>query len=715
MVFALYIGGMAFFQTRHAWIKQLGDGVLVLFLDREQSPFNFLDFAVLDDLDRALDKVIQAADVRLLVIRSAKQANFCYGPSPTLLASWQRNDFLGWTRRGQELCNKLAEMATPSACVISGSCCDAGLELALACDHRVLVNREATVLGFPELEWGMIPCWGATQRLPHLIGLENGLQMLLTGHRFAADQAWTFGLADDLVEEASEEPPAFLANPVKRDWTAFPQGGWRERWLESNRPGRWFLFRGAERILRRRIPDEMPAQAEMLQALRTAYQNAGFSAGLNFERHAMGRIYDHPAMRHLLRLLNHREQLRQPAISASGKPRIQTIGINGSGMAGLALLLHSITKGYDVVLRAEDETALGAALTQVIQLLQAEVESGDMTTGQFQKNLGAIRGTYTWTHFDKLDMLLDTTAGSLAEKKDFYQEAEAEIPAGALIVPITGLHRAADLQHGLQRPERLVVVNLIEPWSRVSVAEIVTSPGVAPANLQRVREWAVALGKLCLQVPDRAGGVVMRVWLPALNEAGILIKEGVPIERIDKAMRRFGMTYGPCEWMDRLGLDLVAELADALRETFTGRLAFESGFSLMTEKQWLGNRTEVGFYRKKRPNADAIGLWRTHSQGEAAHPVPSLSEADALAWIQRRLVTLMMLEAIRCLQEGLVRDADDLDCALCLSGWATHRGGPLGHARQLGADVVKAQSEELAREYGPRFAPLASLRDILKR
>ncbi len=715
MVFALYIGGMAFFQAKHLWIKQLSDGVLVLFLDREQSPANFLDFAMLDDLDRALDAVTKAENVRLLVIRSAKTANFCHGPSPALLASWKKDDFLAWAQRGQQVCGKLAEMATPSACVISGSCCDAGLELALACDHRVVISREATVLGFPELEWGMNPCWGGTQRLPRLIGLDNSLQLLLAGQQLDAVEAWTLGLADDLADEAGDEPPAFLANPVKRDWSTFPRRGWRERWLESNRPGRWFLFRGAERIVRTRIPDELPAQAEMLQALRIAFQNADLTAGLDFERQAMERVADHPALHHLLRLLNHREQLRQPATAAGGKPRIQTIGINGSGMAGLALLLHSITKGYEVVLRAEDEAALGAALTQVIHLLQAEVQSGDLTAAQFQKILGAIRGTYTWTHFDKLDMLLDTTAGSLTEKQEFYRDAEKEIPAGALIVPVAGLHRAADLQRGLQRPERLVAVNLIEPWNRVSVAEIVTSPGVAPANLQRVRAWAVALGKCCLQVPDRAGGVVMRVWLPALNEAGILIKEGVPIDRIDKAMRRFGMTHGPCAWMDRLGLDHVAGLVDALRETFAGRIGFESGFSLMTEKQWLGNRTELGFYRKKKPNADAVALWRTQSQGEAPQPVPSLSEADAHLWIQRRLVTLMMLEAIRCLAEGLVTDADDLDCALCLSGWATHRGGPLGYARQLGAEAVTAQSEELAREYGPRFAPFASIGDFLKR
>jgi 3-hydroxyacyl-CoA dehydrogenase len=193
----------------------------------------------------------------------------------------------------------------------------------------------------------------------------------------------------------------------------------------------------------------------------------------------------------------------------------------------------------------------------------------------------------------------------------------------------------------------------------------------------------------------------------------------VPIERIDQAMRRFGMTHGPCEWMDRLGVDRIAALSVALQPTFAGRIQFESGFGVMAQRQLLGNKSGSGFYRrgfsKRKPNVDAVVIWRTASQGEAARPVPSLSEADSHAWIQRRLVTLMILEAIRCLEEGLAREADDLDCAMCLTGWATHRGGPIGFARQLGVEAMTARCEELAREHGTRFAPLASLHELFAR
>lgn len=713
MIFDLYIGGMAFFQTKHLRVSNLTDDVAVLVLDREQSPANLVDPSLLDDLDRALDAVVKANQHRLLVILSGKAGNFCHGPSPALLASWKKDDFHSWAERGQRVCGKLSALPIPSVCVIAGSCFDAGLEIALACDHRVVIDDPATVLGFPELEWGMIPCWGATQRLPRLIGLDNSLQMLLAGRQLDARTAWKWNLADDLSDTAGENPPLFVLNPAKRAWTSFPDRTWRQRWLEANRLGRWFLFRGGERILRTRIPERMPAPARMLEALRIAYSEQSLQPGLDFERQAMDAVAGHPTLHHLLRLLQRRERLRGPSIT-SGKTPVPLVGILGSGLAALSLILHSVTKGYNVVLRAESETTLGAALAQVVQLLQIEVKNGDMTSEEFQRILTSIRGTYTWTHFDKLDIVVDAMDGKLADKQAFYREVEQHIPAAALIVPTTLAHRIADLRQGLKTPQRVIGMRQIEPWNRGSLAEIVADPGAgaAAANAQRVRAWAIAIGKCVLPAPDTVGGVVMRVWLPALNEAGLLIKEGVPIERIDQAMRRFGMTFGPCEWMDRLGVDHIAALITAMQPTFAPRINFETGFSLMVEKGWLGNKSGAGFYRRglirRKAHREAQALWQ-QSQGERLTPVPALAQVDAHAWIQRRLVTLTLLEAIRCLDEGLVKDPDDLDCALCLTGWATHRGGPIGHARDLGAEALTARCNELVREYGQRFAPAVEL------
>jgi 3-hydroxyacyl-CoA dehydrogenase/enoyl-CoA hydratase/3-hydroxybutyryl-CoA epimerase len=206
--------------------------------------------------------------------------------------------------------------------------------------------------------------------------------------------------------------------------------------------------------------------------------------------------------------------------------------------------------------------------------------------------------------------------------------------------------------------------------------------------------------------------------MPALNEAGLLIREGVSIDRIDHAMRRFGMSHGPCEWMDRFGIDLIARTARALQPSFADRLHFESGFGLMVDNGWLGNQCERGFYqsglRKRKPNREAVQLWRTQSRGETARSTPALSDVDFQHWIQNRLGTLMVLEAIRCLEEGIVKDADDLDCAMCLTGWATHRGGPIGYALDLGAQALLSRCTLLAAEHGERYALTGDLQSVIE-
>lgn len=708
---------MAFFQSQHVWIKHLADGVATLVLDRQDSPTNFLDPAMLEDVSRAIDAMLQSGQYRLLIIRSGKTANYCHGISYRQLLTWTEKDFASWADAGQKICGKLTDLSIPSVAVIAGSCLDAGLELALACDYRVVVDRPSTSLGFPQLEWGMIPCWGGTQRLPHLIGLNNSMHMLLEGERQNARQAMRSGLADELVEDVDADPPSFLADPHKRDWAAFPGNTWREVYLESNRPGRWFLFRGAKRILRRRIPAELPAPAEILEALRQAYQNSSIQAGADFERQALERIVQHPALHHLLRLLQQREKLRPTADTPSGKNRIRHIGINGAGVLGLSLLLHGVNKGYEIVLRTQDDVALGAALTQIVHLLQDEVNRGTMSQMQYQKSLSAIRGTYTWTHFDKLDLVVDTDEqASLGDRLAFFQELEKHISASALLVSTSLTHRVADLRPALQHPERLLGLHIIEPWKSGSLAEIVVPEPVSEAAVLQLLDWTVSLGKSGLELPDRLGGLAMRIWLPALNEAGLLIQEGIAIDQIDAAMRHFGMAHGPLEWMDRIGVDQIAGIMSACQTLFVERLAFSAGFFGMVDKQWLGNRTRLGFYHhggRLKPNHEAAILWRKLDAADMAPSSTERSQADARDWIQKRLVTLTILEAVHCLEEGWMKDADELDCAMCLTGWASHRGGPIGHARQLGFEAIAAACSELTPQLGRRFAPIASLRQIL--
>jgi 3-hydroxyacyl-CoA dehydrogenase/enoyl-CoA hydratase/3-hydroxybutyryl-CoA epimerase len=709
---------MAFFQSHTLWVNHLADGVAGLVLDCPEAPTNTLNGQVLSDLEEALDRVAGAGRFELLVLRSGKPASFCHGLDLELVGSLHApDDFVALAQRGQSLCEKLARLPFPSVAVIGGACLGAGLELALACDYRVVVDRPGVALGLPQLELGLMPAWGGTWRLPRLIGLEKSVRLLLGTRRLSAREAMSWGLADDLASADDGPPPEFLAQPRKRDWKRFERHTWRQRLLEATAFGWRLLLRGAERILRERLPEGMPVQDEIVQALRLAASSSPEPA-LEHERQALGRLGASTACRNLLMLQRQRERQRQALARLAEVEHPQHIAFLGAGPTSLTLLFQAVIQGQQVLLRSRDEQHLGVALMQLLKRLEGEARRGALAPAQLNKCLSAIHGTFTWSQLDEIELVLDTTTGPLTEQRTLLYEAAAHAPDDALLACGGAAHPLAALQEGIPNPGRVAGLYFVEPLQRGSVVEVVRTAATVPETERQLVSWTAALGYVPVPVIDRPGRLVLRVLMPALNEAVLLVREGMAMERIDAALRRFGLAHGPLEYLDLLGLDVATELVQALQPLFADRLTFEGGFALMARQGWLGVQAGRGFYhyrggQKHGVHTQAERLWRQHSQGEAAHELPPLSVPDQYRMVRDRLVALMVLEAARCLQEGIVADAEALDLALCQAFWPSHHGGPLRYARQQQASVASTW-QELARLYGARFQPNAAIEAILR-
>src|SRR5438132_7176502 len=191
---------MAFFQSESLWVNQLGDEMAALILDVPARKVNVLSAQVLGELDEALERIAAAGQFRALVIRSGKQDHFCAGADlQRFTDKLSREQVVALAERGQQVFAKLAALPIPSVAVIGGTCLGGGLELALACDYRVVVDKISTQLGLPEVELGLIPAWGGTQRLPRLVGLERALQMIVGVRRLGGREARDWGLADDII------------------------------------------------------------------------------------------------------------------------------------------------------------------------------------------------------------------------------------------------------------------------------------------------------------------------------------------------------------------------------------------------------------------------------------------------------------------------------------------------------------------------------------
>ncbi len=449
----------------------------------------------------------------------------------------------------------------------------------------------------------------------------------------------------------------------------------------------------------------MPAPAEAVEALRLAYAPGAPEPGLAHERLALGRLGPGTAARHLLDFRRQRRAQQEELARLAEEPHPRRIAVLGAGPASLNVLFQAITHGQEVVVRTQNEDELGTALMQLFRRLEAEARRGALSTAQVHKCLGGIRGTYTWTNFDRIDLALE--AGDVApEAAGLLREAASHAPPGTLLACGRATDGVASLQDGLEKPERLAGLYLVEPVGSGSLAEIVRGPATTASVERRLASWAASLGYTPCYVADRPGRLVLRVLWPALNEAVLLVHEGLSIARIDTALRHFGLAHGPLEYLDLLGLDVAAQLAPLLPPSFP---AISSGITAMVQAGWLGKRTGIGFYhyrqgQRRGVHAAAETLWRTLSAEAPLQTLPAFSEADQAQLAVERVLALILLEAARSLDERVVPEEAALDLALCIAFWPPHRGGPIRFLREQQADLTQ-KWRELAQRYGPRFQP----------
>jgi 3-hydroxyacyl-CoA dehydrogenase/enoyl-CoA hydratase/3-hydroxybutyryl-CoA epimerase len=588
------------------------------------------------------------------------------------------------------------------------------LELALACDYRVVVNHPRTQLGLPEIELGLLPAWGGTQRLPRVVGLERGLQMMLGSRRLGPREALAWGLADGLADEAPEGAPPFPRAPVKRPKTGLPLDTWRQRLLESNRLGCWLLFRGTERILKDRLPDDMPAPWEAFKAVRVGLEQ-GLAAGLAQEREAIGRLATSAACRNLVGLFFRREEARKVPPADDGEPPLRKVGVVGAGTMGAGIAQLAAIRGSSVVIQEINDVALAEGILRVFALFNRAVERGILTPAEARKRLDAVHGTTDWKGFADLDLVVEAIVEDLQAKRELFRDLEKHTSPSTILATNTSSLRVQQLQDGLKHPGRVAGLHFFNPVHKMPLVEVVRSPATARRVGQSLLEWVATLGKTPALVKDGPGFLVNRILMPYLNEATLLAGEGMRVELVDRAMRRFGMPVGPLELLDQIGLDVAAHVARALAPAFGARFAPNAVFERMEERRWLGAKAGRGFYIYRRghkagPHPAAQALLESLHAGPKPEPA---GPSDLMAAARARMVGLMVNEAAACLGEHVAESADVIDLAMVLgTGWAPHRGGPLTYGRDVAyANVVKSL-RELTQKHGPRFEPCEELRRL---
>ena len=661
------------------WHPQIrDDGVVVLSLDRQDSSVNAMSQDVLLELGDLIER-IGMDPPKAVVIQSIKPAGFIAGAD---LKEFQEFDRRGTVndaiRRGQSTYQKLAELPCPTVAAIHGHCLGGGTELALACRYRVASNDASTRIGLPETQLGIFPGWGGSARLPQLVGAPAAMDMMLTGRTLSASAARGIGLVDKVVAPAVLLDTAVAlaltgtTRPFKQRATAWATNTWLARKLLAPQM--------AKQVARKAKKDHYPAPYALINTwARTG--GSPIQVRLDAERRAVVKLASTPTARNLIRIFFLTERLK----AFGGKDHgIRHVHVVGAGVMGGDIAAWSAFKGFNVTLQDREQRFIDPAMERA-QALFAKKVKDDSKRPAVAARL-------------KADLVIEAIIEDPQAKRSLYQTLEPKMKADALLTTNTSSIPLIELRDHIERPAQFAGLHYFNPVAQMPLVEIIHHDGMAPETERRLAAFCKALGKFPVPVAGTPGFLVNRVLFPYMLEAATAYAEGIPGPVIDKAAVKFGMPMGPIELLDTVGLDVAAGVGKELAPF----LGLQIPAALQTVEQG------------KRGKKDGQGIYKWEN-GRAQKPdVPANYQAPAD--LEDRLILPLLNEAVACLHDGVVADADLLDAGVMFgTGFAPFRGGPIQYIRATGADALVERLKVLQQRHGDRFAPRPGWDDAVLR
>jgi len=695
------------------------DGIAVVTLDVPNAPVNTFARSVRDEFTALLDRLERDESIRAAVVRSGKPDVWVAGADiEEFLGIETSSQAEALSRDGHALLERLEKLKTPVVAAISGACLGGGLEAALACAYRVGADTPKTVFGLPEVQLGLIPGGGGTQRLPRLVGLEAGLDMILTGRNIRARNALQMGLIHELVhpaildEIAIERAKALADGTLKRGMAGGPHGP-RHVLLDENRVGRALVFRQARERILARTRGHYPAPLAALDVVATGYTH-GTDRGFREEARLFGELAVSEVSRQLVFLFFATAALKKdPGVAepAPAPQSVQKLGILGAGFMGAGIASIAAQQGTLIRLKDADPGRVGKGLAAAREVLRDRLTKKQITRQQLDDYMTLIGGTTDYSGFRNVDLVIEAVFEDLGVKQAVLQETEAVTPANAIFASNTSTIPIAQLASVSSRPQRVIGMHFFSPVPKMPLLEVIVTPQTSREVTTTVVGYGKTLGKTVIVVNDGPGFFANRILAPYINEAGILLDEGVAIDAIDRALVEFGFPVGPITLIDEVGLDIAGKSGAIMLEAFGTRMAPSQSLTRVVAAGRTGRKGKKGFYRYdetgKRRGVDP-SVYELLPTGQRRTEVPSDE-------IQRRCVLAMVNEAVRCLQDGILRTSRDGDVGAVFGiGFPPFRGGPFRYADSLGTERVVRALEGLNSDRAPRFAPAQLLIEMAR-
>jgi len=695
-------------------IKQ-SNGIAHLVMDVVGEAMNTLKAEFAEQILDILAEIKADDDIKGVVLLSGKKDSFVAGADISMIANCETvEEAVFLSKQGHSVFEQIESLPIPIVAAINGACLGGGLELAMACHARVCSDNAKTALGLPEVQLGLLPGGGGTQRLPKLVGIQKSLDMMLTGKHLRASQALKAGLVDHVVPQSILVKTAediILSNKANTSSGSKSLNKPRkksllDKLLEDNALGRNIVFNQAKKTVLFKTKGNYPAPLKIIECIKAGVDGPS-AKGYQTEANYFGELSQTDVSAQLRQLFFATTEMKKESGVKGIKPQtVRSIAVLGGGLMGGGIAFVSATKA-NVPVRIKDisHEGISSALKYGYNLLNKKVRRRFIRASEMQKQLSSITGTIDYSGFKHVDMVIEAVFEDLNLKQKMVEEIESYCDENTIFASNTSSLPISKIAEKAQRPENVIGLHYFSPVDKMPLAEIIPHANTSEQTISTTVEFAKKQGKTPIVVADKAGFYVNRILAPYMNEAALMLLEGESIEKLDKALVSFGFPVGPMQLLDEVGIDIGSKIGPILQNELGDRFTTPPAFNLLIEDGRLGKKANKGFYqygkniKGKQVDESIYALLGIVKN-------PSLSDET----INQRAVFLMLNEAARCLDEGIIRSARDGDIGAIFGiGFPPFLGGPFQYIDKLGADYLVTKLKSWAELYGDRYTPCEAL------
>ncbi len=668
----------------------LDGDVAVLTID--SPPVNALSFNVRDGLYEGFKAAIADPAATAIVL-------ICGGR--TFIAGADISEF-GGASKGASLFDVQEMMESspkPVVAAIHGTALGGGLEVALCAHYRIAVP--SAKCGLPEVNLGLLPGAGGTQRLPRITGPRKALEMMTTGNHVPAQECLEMGLVDELATEGNLRADA-VAYARRLVADGAPLVKISDRPVEPMSADEFAAFRAANAKKFRGFK----APEAIIQTVEAAV-NLPFPEGLAVERKLFGPLVSGPesaAQRYVF--FAEREVWKIPDVPPSTPTiPVASVGIIGAGTMGGGIAMNFVNAGLPVTIVETQQEALDRGLGVVRANYERSARNGRFPIEDVDRRMGMITGTLSLDDLADVDLVIEAVFERMDIKKDVFTKLDAICKPGAILGTNTSGLNIDEIASVTSRPDAVIGLHFFSPANVMRLVEVVRADHTSKEVINTSMQISKKIGKLAALVGVCPGFVGNRMLAQRGREAQALLDEGAMPWDVDRALYEFGFAMGPFQMMDLAGLDIGWVKERSKGETIRDRLC---------ELDRRGQKTGAGYYdydanRVGTPSPVTEGIVREFAE-RSGRPARTFTQEEII----ERLIYPMINEGAKILEEGKAIRASDID-VIWISGynWPAYRGGPMFYADQIGLADVLARLQELEATAGPQWKPAALLERLV--